>query len=92
VKKLGPAAADDKATGDRVAGKVVYEQCGGCSACHAIGSRGGNLGTDLTDIWPALRARGLEGALLKSEADPDELSGNSRDHQIGRNNRRHSTQ
>jgi cytochrome c oxidase cbb3-type subunit III len=37
------------ATGDAVKGKAVYD-ANGCSTCHAIGARGGNLGPDLSRI------------------------------------------
>lgn len=67
VKKLGSSGLGEKASGDPVAGKVVYEGKGGCPACHAIGRDGGTLGPALNDIG---RRRGLK-YLRESLVNPD---------------------
>ena len=69
VKRLGSAGAREKAPGDVLAGRAVYERKGGCRACHAVNNQGGSLGPDLTDIG---RRRGLDmlrESLLEPAAD-----------------------
>jgi putative heme-binding domain-containing protein len=67
VKRLG-MATPEKAPGDPVAGKVVYEKTG-CASCHIIDGQGGNLGPDLSDIGRHRGLRFLEESLVKPEAD-----------------------
>src|SRR5262245_35872081 len=50
VNKIGSAGLEEKSRGGAAAGKLVYENKGGCAACHVIGNRGGSLGPDLTSI------------------------------------------
>src|SRR5260370_24488305 len=57
VKKLGTLATNEKAPGDPVAGKAVYDGKGGCRPRHSIGRDGGNLGPDFSG---AGRRRGLK--------------------------------
>jgi len=69
VKRLGRPIGQEKTPGNPAAGKVVYQNRGGCAACHRINNDGGNLGPELTGIG---RRRGLgflEESLLKPEAD-----------------------
>lgn len=68
VKRIGSAGTDEKAPGDAQAGKSVY-QAKGCATCHAIGSTGGNLGPDLTDIGRVRGLKYLEESIVKPEAD-----------------------
>jgi len=67
VKRLGSQGLLDKAPGDAVAGRAVYQKSG-CAGCHRIGPEGKDLGPDLTD---AGRRRGLpflEESIVKPEA------------------------
>jgi putative heme-binding domain-containing protein len=68
VKRIGSQGLLEKATGDPEAGHAVYQKSG-CGNCHRVGSDGGALGPDLTDIG---RRRGLSflaESLAKPEAD-----------------------
>jgi putative heme-binding domain-containing protein len=68
VKRLGSQGMREKATGDPVAGRAVYQRSG-CVSCHRIENQGGNLGPDLTDVG---RRRGLSfltESLVKPEAE-----------------------
>lgn len=69
VKRLGSAGLDEKATGDPVAGKAVFEGKGGCTACHTAGREGGSLGPDLTDVGRRRNLKYLEESILRPEAD-----------------------
>jgi putative heme-binding domain-containing protein len=69
VRRLGTAGLREKAPGDAAAGKLVYERKGGCSACHVIDSRGGNLGPELTDIGRRRGLAMLRESLVQPEAD-----------------------
>ncbi len=69
VKKLGTIPTGEKASGDPVAGKAVYDGKGGCGACHAIGHDGGNLGPDLSDVGRRRDLSYLEESLVTPEAD-----------------------
>jgi putative heme-binding domain-containing protein len=66
VKRLGSQGMLEKATGDPVAGRLVYQKSG-CMSCHRIDNEGGNLGPPLTDIG---RRRGLK-FLTESLVKPD---------------------
>ena len=66
VKRIGSQGLLEKATGDPAAGHAVYQKSG-CGNCHRIGSDGGALGPDLTDIG---RRRGLT-FLAESLANPE---------------------
>jgi cytochrome c oxidase cbb3-type subunit 3 len=50
VRRLGAAGAEEKATGDAKAGQAIYDDKGGCAACHIVNGRGGRLGPELTEI------------------------------------------
>jgi putative heme-binding domain-containing protein len=69
VKRLGTLSSIEKASGDPVAGKAVYEGKGGCAACHAIGRDGGNLGPDLSDVGRRRNLQYLEESLVSPDAD-----------------------
>ncbi|MEX2263186.1 MAG: c-type cytochrome [Bryobacteraceae bacterium] len=69
VKRLGTAGVQERAPGDRAAGKIVYERKGGCPACHVIDNEGGNLGPELTQIGRLRGIKSLEESLLKPDAD-----------------------
>jgi cytochrome c oxidase cbb3-type subunit 3 len=69
VKRLGNAGLREKATGDPVAGKTIYEGKGGCAACHSIGHDGGSLGPDLSDVGRRRDLKYLEESLINPEAD-----------------------
>jgi putative heme-binding domain-containing protein len=67
VRRLGAQGAEEKATGDRAAGRAVYEGKGACAQCHWIDGRGGVLGPDLSEIG---MRRSLK-FLGESLTDPD---------------------
>jgi putative heme-binding domain-containing protein len=69
VKRLGSLTTGEKATGNPVAGKAVYEGKGGCGACHSIGRDGGSLGPDLSDVGRRRDLKYLEESLVTPEAD-----------------------
>src|SRR5262245_56257264 len=69
VNKIGSAGLEEKAHGDAAAGKLVYENKGGCAACHVIGNRGGSLGPDLTSIGWRRGSKYLDESLVSPEAD-----------------------
>ena len=68
VKRLGSAGLEERARGDSAAGKAVYERRG-CATCHAIGSQGGSLGPELTDVGRRRGPKYLQESILKPEAD-----------------------
>jgi len=69
VKKIGSLTPGEKATGDPVAGKAIYDGKGGCAVCHAIGREGGSLGPDLSDVGRRRDLKYLEESLVTPEAD-----------------------
>jgi putative heme-binding domain-containing protein len=69
VKKLGTLAPGEKAPGDAQAGKLVFDGKGGCRTCHTVGSDGGSLGPDLSDVGRRRDLTYLEESLLKPDAD-----------------------
>ena len=68
VKGLGSQGLLEKAPGDPVAGRQVYEKSA-CGSCHQIDKEGGNLGPDLTDIGRRRGLKFLAESLVKPEAD-----------------------
>ncbi len=68
VKRLGSQGLLEKAPGDPMAGRQVYEKSG-CASCHSIDRDGGSLGPDLTDIGRRRGLKFLAESLVKPEAD-----------------------
>jgi putative heme-binding domain-containing protein len=56
-------------TGDSARGKMVFENKGGCLACHRVGETGSRLGPNLTNIGSTRRSVEIERALLEPNAD-----------------------
>ena len=52
-----------------VAGKAVLHGKGKCTTCHSIGSDGGTLGPDLSDVGRRRNPQYLEESLVKPDAD-----------------------
>jgi len=50
VRRLATAGAEEKATGDSIAGKRIYESKGICAQCHVINGQGGSLGPELSEV------------------------------------------
>ncbi|PWU05466.1 MAG: hypothetical protein C5B51_14480 [Terriglobia bacterium] len=69
VKHLGSQGLDEKAPGDPVAGKTVYDTKGGCGACHAINQQGGIIGPDLTRVGRRRSLKHLEESIVNPSAD-----------------------
>lgn len=68
VKRLGSQGLLEKAPGDPVAGRQVYEKSG-CVTCHSVDKEGGSLGPDLTDIGRRRGLKFLAESMVKPEAD-----------------------
>jgi len=69
VKKIGAAGLSEKAPGNAVAGKAIYDGKGACAGCHSIASKGGSVGPELTGAGRRRGLKYLEESLLKPEAD-----------------------
>jgi putative heme-binding domain-containing protein len=69
VKRLGSPGLFEKATGNAVSGKAVFEGKGKCLTCHSIGSTGGVLGPDLSDVGRRRTLQYLEESLVNPDAD-----------------------
>jgi putative heme-binding domain-containing protein len=69
VKSLSAAGPQERAAGDPVAGKRLYEGKGACAACHTIGEKGTNIGPELTAIGSRRGPAFLMESLVKPEAD-----------------------
>jgi putative heme-binding domain-containing protein len=69
VKRLGSQGLDEKARGDPIAGKIVYDTKGACASCHSINQQGGVLGPDLTRVGRRRSLRYLEESIVSPEAD-----------------------
>src|SRR4051812_34431394 len=66
VKKLG-AGSGEKASGDPVAGRAIYEGKGRCATCHSIGRDGGTLAPDLSDVGRRRDLAYLEESLVSPD-------------------------
>jgi putative heme-binding domain-containing protein len=69
VKGLGAVGPVEKAPGDAAAGRKLYESKG-CAVCHSIGSGGGSLGPELTDVGRRRSPKRLQESILDPGADP----------------------
>ncbi len=69
VKRLGSPGLFEKATGDAISGKALFEGKGKCRACHSIGGIGGVLGPDLSDVGRRRTLHYLEESLVNPDAD-----------------------
>ena len=69
VKRLASQGLDEKAPGDPVAGKMVYDTKGGCAGCHTINQQGGVIGPDLTRVGRRRSLKFLEESIVSPEAD-----------------------
>jgi len=69
VKRLGSQGLDEKALGDPVAGKSVYDTKGGCATCHTVNQQGGVIGPDLTRVGRRRSLKYLEESIVSPEAD-----------------------
>lgn len=69
VRKIGSAGLGEKATGDAVAGKAIFEGKGKCMTCHSIGLVGGTVGPDLADVGRRRDLKYLTESLVTPEAD-----------------------
>ena len=58
--------------GDPQKGELVFRKSGGCLACHAIGSQGGLLGPDLSDVGAKRGPAFLRAKVLDPQADVPE--------------------
>jgi putative heme-binding domain-containing protein len=70
VKKLGAAGAEEKAAGDREAGRAVYEKAK-CAQCHSVNGRGGALGPELGEIGLRRSLAFLRESLVRPAAHID---------------------
>jgi cytochrome c oxidase cbb3-type subunit III len=69
VRTLGGMGAEEKAKGDPVKGKEVY-QANGCSTCHSINGVGGTVGPQLTVIGRERAPSYLHSFLLDPGKNP----------------------
>ena len=60
-----------QAAGNAAAGKALYENRGECTRCHAIDSRGGSLGPELSWIGALRSSESLQRALMDPNAQID---------------------
>lgn len=68
VKRLGSQGLREKAPGDPVAGRAVFQGMG-CVVCHSVNKEGGTLGPDLTDVGRRRGLKFLAESLAKPEAE-----------------------
>jgi putative heme-binding domain-containing protein len=68
VQQLGRGGASEPILGDAEAGAIVYQK-NGCATCHRIGSHGGLIAPDLTDIGAKRAVRHLRESLVDPNAD-----------------------
>ena len=67
VKRLGSRGLTEKAPGDAVAGKALYDK-NGCGACHTIGREGTDFGPALTDVGRRRGLAFLEESIVRPDA------------------------
>jgi putative heme-binding domain-containing protein len=68
VQQLSRQGATESATGDPVAGALVYQK-NGCASCHSIEGKGSFLGPDLSDIGAKRAVRHLRESIVAPNAD-----------------------
>lgn len=68
VRHLGQRPAE-AVPGDPMRGAQLYQERGGCVACHTVAGRGGAVGPDLSDIGLRRSSRHLRLALIDPGAD-----------------------
>jgi putative heme-binding domain-containing protein len=69
LRKIASAGPMEKAPGDAMAGKQLFETKGKCLSCHSAGKTGGSLGPDLSDVGQRRNLKFLEESIVKPEAD-----------------------
>lgn len=69
VRRLGSPGLYERATGDSVAGKTIFESKGKCLTCHSVGLEGGSLGPDLSDVGRRRTLSYLQESIVKPDAD-----------------------
>jgi cytochrome c oxidase cbb3-type subunit 3 len=76
VRSLGQAqsiqVAGDRGTSDKSRGEQLFWSKGNCGQCHTVGSRGGRIGPDLTNIGERRGPANLRQSLLDPEAETPE--------------------
>ena len=72
VRSLNAPASAVPVEGDAAAGEAIFFGKEGCSGCHSIMGRGGNLGPDLSNIGATRRLGEIREAIVnpKAEATP----------------------
>jgi len=68
VKRLGSQGLEERAPGDPIAGKSVYD-AKGCASCHTIHQQGAVVGPDLTRVGRRRSLKYLEESIVSPEAD-----------------------
>jgi PQQ-dependent dehydrogenase (methanol/ethanol family) len=66
----GPAATNPNITGDAAAGENLFFGKAGCAACHAVNSRGANVGPDLSNAGRTA-AETLRRKIVEPNANPN---------------------
>jgi putative heme-binding domain-containing protein len=61
--------SSESVSGDAAAGEQVFWGKGGCGKCHAVGSRGGKIGPELTLIGRSRSAKYLRDSLTDPDLD-----------------------
>ncbi len=69
VRTLTTAGGEMTVTGDPAKGRAVFE-ANGCSTCHTIKGKGGDVGPELSDIGDARSPKYLHETLLDPGANP----------------------
>lgn len=64
LRSMHPTAGSSKAPGDATRGMAIFEDKGGCVACHRAGEKGSHFGPDLSDVGSSKRAAYLEAEIL----------------------------
>ena len=72
VRSLNAPASAVPVEGDVAAGEAIFFGKEGCSGCHSIMGRGGNLGPDLSNLGATRRLGEIREAIVnpKAEATP----------------------